>query len=405
MGRRKQRQPVQKAAVTKKARDQPQSTTQTVDKDVLGKIQKCLSRATHESTTESEAKAALFLAHKLMAQYNVTQVDLVANSDDGSKARYGGRSIVTITNTKDHTKWVVNETFVGKLAMAMCTFFDCQRFSTHCRTSVMWTFFGVAENTVAAAMAFEMAHNRILDWACSYKRGSTTFSYCIGVADGLVAMANREKKVELEMVRKKELDMIASREREEAIERQRETERLYNISTLAGELAESEDESGDGGPGSRGIDNSGGGPSDPGELVDTENFNGGEVKADFNETDKMIIDLTGDVDDNIDGILKRESREIFDFDKIPTPSVKQEVLTRCISSIKGEDMSSSPWTSETQLVRFRATSVQVADDYLKKHNIKLRTRKARRIVTKDFSAYKQGWKDSQKIDLHQRRLE
>ncbi|KAE8396746.1 hypothetical protein BDV37DRAFT_290046 [Aspergillus pseudonomiae] len=50
-------------------------------------------------------------------------------------------------------------------------------------------------------------------------------------------------------------------------------------------------------------------------------------------------------------------------------------------------MSNSPWMSETQLVRFRATSVQVADEYLKKHNIKLR------------------WKDSEKIDFRRRMLE
>jgi hypothetical protein len=44
-------------------------------------------------------------------------------------------------------------------------------------------FYGITENTVAAATGFEMAHNKILGWACSYKCGSSAFSYRIGVAD------------------------------------------------------------------------------------------------------------------------------------------------------------------------------------------------------------------------------
>jgi hypothetical protein len=93
--------------------------------------------------------------------------------------------------------------------------------------SITWTFYGIAENTVTAAMGFEMAHNEILNWACSYKSGSPTFSYRIGVADGLVAVANREKKRELEDLRRKEQAMVTAREHEEVQDRQRKIDRLH----------------------------------------------------------------------------------------------------------------------------------------------------------------------------------
>ncbi|KAB8075388.1 hypothetical protein BDV29DRAFT_200891, partial [Aspergillus leporis] len=297
----------------------------SLDRGVLIKIQKCLSRARHKSTTESEAKAALFVAQKLMPQYNISQADLVTNSDDESKARYGARSKVAVVNVKN---------------------------------------------------PFEMAHNKVLDWACSYKGGSATFSYRIGAADGLVFMANREKKTELEAARKKELDKVVIKEREEAMDRERELYRLHNVSSLAVDLAEAVDESENERLGFPDIDSMFDKPSSSLESIDSGNSNGREVLADFDENDENVIDLTSDVDDNIDKIIKREP---CGFNSIPTSSVRSEVT------------SSSFWASATQLVRFRATSVQVADDYLKEHKIKLHKKKIRQA----------GWKDSEKIDFRQ----
>lgn len=57
-----------------------------LDQSILDKVQKCLNRAAHTCSTELEAKAALFLAQKLMAQYNVTQVDMMAMTKDDDKA-------------------------------------------------------------------------------------------------------------------------------------------------------------------------------------------------------------------------------------------------------------------------------------------------------------------------------
>ncbi|KOC07770.1 hypothetical protein AFLA70_340g000791 [Aspergillus flavus AF70] len=230
-----------------------------------------------------------------------------------------------------------------------------------------------------------MAHNKILDWACSYKGGSATFSYRVGVADGLVSMANREKKIELEAARKKELDIIAAKEREAGMEHERKLQRLHKGPSLALDIdGQSEDEI----PGFLDIDSMSDESYGSLESIDNLNLNTRAALVDFNENDE-----------------NREAHKTHDFNSIPSPSVKQNPSDKNSSFVKSEDMSNSPWMSETQLVRFRATSVQVADEYLKKHNIKLRMGKARTVVTHDYSAYTEGWKDSEKIDFRRRRLE
>lgn len=86
------------------------------------------------------------------------------------------------------------------------------------------------------------------------------------------------------------------------------------------------------------------------------------------------------------------------MDKIPQHPVKPEPSGT--TAIKDEDSSRSPWASEIQLVRFRAMSEQVAESYLKKRNIKLRTAKGRRVVIdQHWDSYRQGWADSSKIEI------
>lgn len=81
-----------------------------------------------------------------MSQHNVSQADLTAADENSSKAHYGGRSITKIAGSSVR---VMKEAFTGKLARAMCTLFDCKYFSTDYRTSMQWTFFGIADNTAA----------------------------------------------------------------------------------------------------------------------------------------------------------------------------------------------------------------------------------------------------------------
>jgi len=150
---------------------------------ILDRIKKCFQRAKHPNTPESEAQAAWRMASRLMAQYNVTQADLLdRTTNDHDYAALGGQSVVDITSTKGSEARVISQTWVHDVAIAMTIFFDCRTYSTRRLASVEWTFYGIAANTVAAAIAFEMAHNLTLEWA----RSKTGKAQNIAIAWALV---------------------------------------------------------------------------------------------------------------------------------------------------------------------------------------------------------------------------
>lgn len=109
------RKPIQKATVIKSARKYQSQAVSSVDKTILERIQKYLDCAYHANTIEAEAKIALFVAQKLMSQHNVSQADLMVSDDNGSKARYGGRSIVCIKKIAGSSKRVLKEAFTEKI--------------------------------------------------------------------------------------------------------------------------------------------------------------------------------------------------------------------------------------------------------------------------------------------------
>ena len=116
----------------------------------------------------------------------------------------------------------------------MEVFFDCKSYSTKKLSSFKWTFYGIAGNTAAAAMAFEMAYNLILNWSMSKIGVSTRHSYSIGVADSLYNLAQEEKREEIIKARKKEEEIIAKCLEEEQCQRQKEIDRLnFQVSILA----------------------------------------------------------------------------------------------------------------------------------------------------------------------------
>jgi hypothetical protein len=399
--KRSARKPVQKATVITTAHEIQSQAASTVDKRILDRIQKCLNRAYHANTSEAEAKAALFVSQKLMSQYNVTQADLMANDDNSSKAHYGGRSVVSITKTASSSERVLKEAFAMKLATTMGTLFDCKSFSTDYRTSVHWTFFGIAQNTVAAAMGFEFAHNQILEWAGAYKGATPTFSYRLGVADGLAAMANREKKRELEQVQRKELDLIAAKEREESKKRQREIGRLHLLPASKTKSNSSSVSEGKGLVPNSPISNM----ADSGIDSDSEfdEVDGLGIKADFNIDDAQITDIGDDLDESIKRFVKLESSESSNHIEIPKYSPESETTIKPESSPTSIPVA-SPWESGMQLVQFRATAEQVADDYLKQNNITLCSGRKRSSIVRDPCAYRRGQLDSSKIEVRRQAL-
>jgi hypothetical protein len=162
--------PKQKATVKELATDPVtvgigSSAKSLIEPQIIQRIRKCFAMATSSAgTTEAEAKRALRMAHKLMSQYYVTQGEAFERNDETDHSQHGGKSVVAVTSTKS-SRNVVQQGFTNDLADAMCIFFDCESYSCRFQTSVQWTFYGISSNTAAAAMAFEMTYNLILDWA------------------------------------------------------------------------------------------------------------------------------------------------------------------------------------------------------------------------------------------------
>src|SRR5438876_815393 len=107
----------------------------------------------------------------------------------------------------------------------MEVFFDCKSYTCKGCFSVDWVFYGLAENTVAAAMAFEMVYNVVVGWSMRYK-GNDRPSYVLGACDELWLMAKDERAAEEERARGAERDAIAARAREEEAERRAQLDRL-----------------------------------------------------------------------------------------------------------------------------------------------------------------------------------
>ncbi|KAG6812238.1 hypothetical protein H0H92_003778 [Tricholoma furcatifolium] len=129
----------------------------------LAKIRKAIQLATHPGTGEHEAKVAMHMATELMATQNITQADLIASETEEERATRAGHSTVEITPTSDKEKMMRFQHWYHAVTDASCEAFDVQVYSEmhDTRSSLKWVFYGLADNTVAAALAFEMLHNQI----------------------------------------------------------------------------------------------------------------------------------------------------------------------------------------------------------------------------------------------------
>lgn len=427
--------PQQKATATKLATDGLSATSTDADDGIIQRIQKCLDRANHTNTTEAEGKAALFLSSKLMGQYNVTTADLLAKENAANLVQHTGDSYVTIRSTKGAGHRVMFQSFVQSVALAMRKAYDCKVYSTRRRDNeIRWTFYGIAKNTVAAAMAFEMVHNKILDWACAHTGVSATYSYCNGVADGLISMANKQKDKETREARKKEKEALVAREAAEKLQRKGELERLngppkdasstsmsdFEVEPRPVQCSVEEDNAGL-------LTNSlvfddesdilSGYSSENEEFFDcyseidgmddsNDGNDGGEdtpeaeLEPDFHADDGEFLDPTADLDEQIRIVLGPKT-------PLPVGSTQDEpqhIIEP--KKITDQNVNNIPcWHSEMQLVRFRETAAQLADDFLKSNNIKLYSGSSRKATIKDRRAYLQGKQDSKKIDLGQNSIE
>lgn len=405
------------------------SSVADIDENVLARIKKCLDRAYHANAAEAEAKAALHLASRLMNQYNVSQAEVLAHEPPDVQRQYGGRSCVSITRRDgDLTKAVQQSTFVGDLCLAIQTFFDTQSYTSKGSSSVTVVFYGVAQNTATAAHAFEMVFNLMLEWARPYAGRNGKNSYCVGISSGLLRLANEEKTKEEADAKKAEEDAIAARIKEEEAQRHAELSRLadFPLDTeqdtneadvrVAQDLAEDVDD-----------DNSSttssiswcpswasitkdDDVSDQQDLIKEEYLDDEademNVDADFSDN---FIDLTGDDNADIDSLMNmfipRANRDrhlplrqpdTSALGDAPKKNIKKDSVEPTNTSSKQDE--EQKWQSHSQLILFRDTAKKIAEDYIKDQGLNIRKKKARKFDI-DRSAYKQGQKDSKKIDV------
>jgi hypothetical protein len=432
--------PIYIASVKELAQISTRAGTSTTDTDsaIIPRIKKCLERANHAGTAEAEAKAALHLASRLMGQHNVSQAQVLAHEPPATQRQYAGQSVVSIKRFDgDRSKAVKHQSYIDGLCHAMERFFDCKSYSTANLFAIEITFYGIAENTVAAAISFKMAYNLVGEWARPQKGVGGKNSYCLGVSDELSRMANREKAAEEAEAKKAEREGIAAKNKEGSAEIRPQLGHLpplpeglstplspepagasgniasnfrlprYDASSITWADWVTEEGFGDGG-GAEFTDNASESSEDcmePDFKVEDENRGIASENLD-EETGKLI---------KPEQLLSEASLEMHSQTLSPIPSLTFSPSPGRDPTINTEQISStisdvdmvlgSEWASHMQLVIFRATAAKIADDYVEDRGVKIHHHSARRTVIHNRAAYNQGVKDSKKIDVHRRRIE
>jgi hypothetical protein len=432
-----------KASIKEVAETGVVSSTSDLDNGIIQRIKKCLDRANHPNTVEAEAKAALHLASRLMGQYNVSQAEVLAHETPDTQKQYAGQSVVSIRRVDDdRTKSVRHQGYVDGICRAMVDFFDCKSYTTATSSSLDITFYGIAENTVAASMSFEMAYNLIADWALSYKGVGRRNSYCLGVSAGLRKQAKNKRNVEEAEAQRAELDAIAVKVKQEEAERQAQLSRLAPLSEPPDELDSSPAtymgaaNDNNNRAASEGVPSTT--MSSDGEIgqEDSEDFgfdtdqgcyesSEDGIEPDFKVKDEDDVKCFGDLDEEISKLIKPEPapEALFGLYSVPpsmpttqggisspplegksTPFCKTETGEMPNKTPEPKLEMESKWASHMQLVTFRATATKIAEEFIREKGVKLRNLKSRGPVIRDMDAYKNGVKDGKKIDVHRKRI-
>jgi len=408
------------------------SSTADIDNEIVLRIKKCLERASHPNTPEAEAKAAVHLASRLMGRYNVSQAEVLTHEGPDTQKQYAGLSSVSIERVDgDESKSVNYQSYVNDLCCAMQCFFDCKSYSAAKYSSVELTFYGIAENTVAAAMSFEMTYNLIAEWARPYKGIGSKNSYSLGISNELYSMAKKEKALEETQAKEAEREAIAAERKKEDAERQAQLARLAPFhnsqnkfsspeptpsADAGGDINGDRDLFHDGARNmmwqdSKGVEDDG---SD-GASGSPDQINDDGVEPDFKLEEEYDVNF-GDLDEEISKLIKPEllsSEASLDLHSTTSSPLSKREPTPPIAA-KTEQKSSEPqelepdveskWASHMQLVTFRATATKIADEYLKDKGVKLHNRSTRYSVIRDWEAYDQGVRDSKNIDVRRKKL-
>lgn len=399
-----------------------------IGKEVIERIKKCFARANHETANEQEARAASKMAAKIMEQYQITQADVMAEEDSEQRAKRGGMSTVDIWPATDGGR-PFTPGWVDWLSGAMQNFFDCRAYSTAHTKKIEWTFYGIAEHTVSAAIAFEAVHNQTQDWSERFTGIPVRNSYCLGLAEGLLRLSKEEQKATEQKVRQAEANAFAAKLKQERLDEQRRLARLHldeerRLRKLrqpkVEEVPESEDEVArdeneavmmdvDEATGCEPL----GHPEDQ-----TDDLSDNEISPDFHEDGHEIppaVDTQADFDTELRKFLGSDTPNspLHDLSESPwdssasqsrepTPPPLPEESTNEEALLQVE---TAEWKSMRQLTTFREMSKDIEDTVLKDKGVKLKKGRKRAHIAKDKEAYKEGREDSKKVEVRAARIE
>ena len=369
------RLPHQKATVGSLAAGARSATLNHASSEVVERIKKCLARANHANANENEAKSAIKMASKIMQQHNITQAQIMEGEDDAQRLERGGLSTVNI-GPRTQYRQVIFETWVDDLTTAISTFFDCESFSSQSFSSIEWTFYGVAENTVSAAMAFEMTHNLIQSWARPLHGVCARNSYCLGVAHGLKDISKAERRAVERAAKENEAKSTAVKTRPSSTHFQPPSVMEVDSGSFVG----SDDISGHCiAPVDKAMQ------TDKDEYESEDIPDNDSVRAEFNDEDLLVPDVTA----SFDAELKR-------FVNAKSGSSKDQITS---------EPNKIEWTSSMQLTSYRQNVAKIAKDVLKANNVGLCAGRSLKRSVRDQKQYAQGVKDSRNINVRGARIE
>ena len=428
--------------------------------DLIERIKKCFDRANHSNSNPSEAQAAIRMASKIMEVHNIRLAQVMQYEDAKEKAQRAGLSEVNVS--KPNGDGIVRyDAWVHDLVAAILIFFDCSAFSTQFQFKIVWSFYGIAEHTVTAAIIFERMYSLIIQGTVGMNGIAKRNSYCLGAAEGLCRIAEQGVAATEAKARKHEATALEKKVREEAAAREKEIARLQPMGISSTEIMDSAPDKNDEseaaeqrnisfglsgsmygannnidtkGDGSIKIGNSdyeddgetwnGFSDSEDDDVIFLGENNQNRSLADYDIKDEPSIDAAiGDFEANLQQFIKRESqpsnlssptlaqlshphrpRSASPHDaslKMEiSPNVKQEQATD-VNMVDNDDEAQGQ--SAQQLTAFRQTTKNVADDWLKQQNIRVRKVKAKERSVRDREAYFQGKKDSKEINDQARR--
>ena len=396
--------------------------------DAVERVKKCFARAKHQNANEQEAKAALTMAARIMNQHNISQADVMIAEESSERAKRGGISSVDIIPTGENSRPSIPG-WLYLVVGAIQDTFECRSISEDKGDRITWSFYGVAEHTISAAIALEAVHNQIQEWSQKYTGVAKRNSYCLGIGDELLDLSDQELKLREREARRNEEDNLATRIKDEEAMRQAELNRLKNepLEPISGSednnadcvddsCNDDGDESMDDGPNESGIDllnepafdeaSDNEVQPDLSDRIKDENLHDVDIKADFDAELQKIKDAAASKPDYGSRDARHARRQQYSSNPVTTTTLPtvEDINSHPIPPTSS-DNETPQWKSTRQLQLYREKSRDVEDQVLKENNIKLSKGRKWKRSCRDPEAYRRGRKDGKKIELRAARIE